>query len=203
MCVSITIESVGRRHYFRGNTYPVKDALRNAGAHWDGETKAWWIGKRDVAEQLVAKCCEVASATTATTTTTIPEPSAERPAPGKDAVVGGKATYKGRTYYVGGRVVRGRTHWDDRVEAVTTRAGAKMLLIFRDGSKSLWAPCGEVQIVKSYERACTIAKLERRAEDWRAGAKKQGCGCSCHREANAGAPGSILYDGCERCGCES
>lgn len=26
--------------------------------------------------------------------------------------------------------------------------------------------------------------------------------CRCHREPNAGRPGSILFDGCTRCGCE-
>lgn len=26
--------------------------------------------------------------------------------------------------------------------------------------------------------------------------------CRCHCEPNAGAPGSILFDGCDRCGCE-
>lgn len=27
--------------------------------------------------------------------------------------------------------------------------------------------------------------------------------CRCHSEPNAGAPGSIMYDGCDYCGCES
>jgi len=27
--------------------------------------------------------------------------------------------------------------------------------------------------------------------------------CRCHREAAAGAAGTILYDGCDRCGCEA
>jgi hypothetical protein len=27
--------------------------------------------------------------------------------------------------------------------------------------------------------------------------------CRCHREHNAGQPGSILFDGCDRCGCEA
>lgn len=30
----------------------------------------------------------------------------------------------------------------------------------------------------------------------------ENCRCSCHRESGAGKPGSILYDGCDRCGCE-
>lgn len=32
----LTTESVGRRTYFVGDTYPIKDRLRNAGARWDG-----------------------------------------------------------------------------------------------------------------------------------------------------------------------
>ena len=27
--------------------------------------------------------------------------------------------------------------------------------------------------------------------------------CRCHAEAGAGRPGTILFDGCDRCGCES
>lgn len=27
--------------------------------------------------------------------------------------------------------------------------------------------------------------------------------CRCHREPNAGAPGSIMFDGCTYCGCDS
>jgi len=27
--------------------------------------------------------------------------------------------------------------------------------------------------------------------------------CSCHKQKNAGAPGTILFDGCNKCGCEA
>jgi len=27
--------------------------------------------------------------------------------------------------------------------------------------------------------------------------------CFCHRQNNAGAPGTILFDGCSKCGCEA
>lgn len=27
--------------------------------------------------------------------------------------------------------------------------------------------------------------------------------CRCHRQPNAGQPGSILFDGCDRCGCSA
>jgi hypothetical protein len=48
----ITISKEGRRFYLVGNTYAIKDGLRSAGAHWDGDRKAWWTSKLDVAERF-------------------------------------------------------------------------------------------------------------------------------------------------------
>lgn len=53
--LSITTERVGRRTYVRGATYPIRDALRGAGAHWDADEKAWWIGSDEVATAIAAK----------------------------------------------------------------------------------------------------------------------------------------------------
>src|SRR5690606_26519871 len=52
--MTITIKSEGRRHYLVGDTYPVKGAIRDAGCKWDRDRGAWWTGKRDVAEAIVA-----------------------------------------------------------------------------------------------------------------------------------------------------
>lgn len=52
--MSITIQSEGRRHYLTGDTYPIKTAIRNAGCNWDRDRGAWWTGKREVAEGLIA-----------------------------------------------------------------------------------------------------------------------------------------------------
>ena len=49
----ITIEKTGRRYYLQGNTYPIKDQLRAAGAHWDREERAWWTSREDVAQAAV------------------------------------------------------------------------------------------------------------------------------------------------------
>lgn len=49
---TIQIETVGRRHYIVGNTYPIKDRLRTAGCKWDSERKAWWTGKAETAQQF-------------------------------------------------------------------------------------------------------------------------------------------------------
>lgn len=52
---NITIQSEGRRHYLIGDTYPIRSEIKAAGCRWDGDRKAWWSGKREVAEGLVAK----------------------------------------------------------------------------------------------------------------------------------------------------
>lgn len=52
MTANITIEKAGRRYYVRGETFPHKTALRDAGCKWDDEAGAWWTGKAEVAEQL-------------------------------------------------------------------------------------------------------------------------------------------------------
>lgn len=195
--MTIAIETQGRRHYLRGNTFAIKDTLRAAGAKWDPEAKAWWTGKRETAEQFVGP-----SAGNPTPASPTSDRGDSQPTVGQDTIVAARATYKGSAYYVVGRVVRGRTHWDDRVSAVETRDGAKVLLSFRDGSKSFWAARADVQVSNSYDRPQTIGRLSRFAEKAKSFGTED-CRCSCHREQGAGTPGTTLYDGCDRCGCES
>lgn len=163
----IAVQSEGRRHYLTGDTYSVKDRLRGAGCKWDPERRAWWTGKQETAEQLVAQLQSGAQAT---------PPDDDQPQPQKQYVAG-KATYKGRTYYIAGRVNRGRTHYDDQVDAVTSRDGSKMLLLFRDGSSQFWADRCSVEVLKSYDRPQTIVGLQRYAEQIRAngGAHPNAC----------------------------
>lgn len=192
--ISIHIE--GRRTYITGNTYPVRDRIRAIGAKWDATRQAWWTGKRAEAEALVAELNETAPAEERSSD------ASNAPRDGLDSVVAGRAEYKGKTYYVAGRIDRGRTHWDDEVVPVTTRDGAKVLLYFRDGSRQFWAPREAVRFQRGYSRPQTIRSLRDYAER----AKTYGtadCRCACHREPNAGAPGTTLYDGCDRCGCEA
>jgi hypothetical protein len=156
--MTITIDQQGRRFYLRGNTFPIKDRLRTAGCKWDADAKCWYTGKRELAEQLAgqpeqsAPQVEKASAQT------------DQKGPGDEAIVAARATYKGHAYYVAGRVDRGRTHWDDRVSAVSTRDGAKMLLYSRDGKLQFWAARDLVSVTKSYDKPQTIGKLRRFAE---------------------------------------
>src|SRR5690606_32068869 len=135
--MTITIQSEGRRHYLVGNTFPIKDSIRSAGCKWDGVRKAWWTGKLETAEQLLASL--KASPAEGSSET-------KKDAPGEEAIVAGRAKYKGKTYYLAGREVRGRTVYDTTVDAVTSRDGSKRLLISRDGSLQFWASSSEVTV---------------------------------------------------------
>lgn len=196
MTNGITIEKQGRRHYVRNAPYAMKDALRNAGCKWDPEQKCWWTSKADVAEQF-AGAVAPAGATGATGSTGGTGSSggtgSGREAPGTDATVAARATYKGKTYYVAGRVNRGRTHWDDTVSQVQTRDGGKTLLYFRDGSSSFWAARQEVQIVKIYSKPTTIARLQ----EYAAEAKSAGVGKL--EDGYYVLAGEVLASGCSEC----
>jgi hypothetical protein len=52
---AIKIEKSGRRYYLLGNTYSIKDQLRNAGCNWDSDRRAWWTGKPEIAEKFVGE----------------------------------------------------------------------------------------------------------------------------------------------------
>jgi len=118
----LTVESVGRRHYIKGNTYAHKDAIRDAGCKWDGDKRAWWTGKRDTADAIVGKV----------NTASGPSPASETIA-ANARVLAGRAEYKGKSYYVIGRA---ETYGD--VVAVKSASG-KLKLAARDGSFVFWA----------------------------------------------------------------
>ena len=172
--MTISIDQQGRRFYLRGNTYPLKDQLRGAGCKWDPDTKCWYTGKRELAEQCAQGIIPTPVASSDPSTASLESmqnaddwtsaAAATTTAPGDDAIVAGRATYKGQTYYIAGRVDRGPTHYDDHVQAVTTRDGAKTLLYSRDGKLKFWAVRELVSVTKSYDRPQTIGKMRRFAE---------------------------------------
>lgn len=170
----ITVEKKGRRHYLRNLPFGMKDKAKDKGCKWDPEERCWWTSKADVAADLAG----AGSGSPASDSG-----SREREAPGESAIVAGRATYNGKTYYLAGSVERGHTRYDDRVYSVQTRDGAKCLLYFRDGSSSFWADRSDVQIVKTYDRPQTIRGLRKYAEDAksRGGARRGAhyCGYSC------------------------
>lgn len=121
---SITIETRGRRHYLRGNTYAIRDALRSAGAHWDRDERAWWTGQRDVAERFSSAEAK-------------PDSSRPSEALTADSEIQGKARYQGREYLL--------------VWVGETRRGRACKLAYRDGSRVFWASADDVQITRTYQ----------------------------------------------------
>lgn len=57
MSHNLSTEKVGSRIYVMGNTYPVRERLKRAGCHWDGDRQQWWIGAAKAAaiEAIVGK----------------------------------------------------------------------------------------------------------------------------------------------------
>jgi hypothetical protein len=197
--MSIQLQIEGRRTYIIGNTYAFRDQIRAIGAHWDAGRKAWWTAKRAEAEALVAALVStpVVADTAAST------PASKAPRDGADSMVAGRVEYKGKTYYLAGRIARGRTHWDDRVEPVVTQDGSKALLIFRDASSQFWAPREATSMVKRYDKPQTINGLKRFADQQKkAEANGENPCWMCRREEERGNIRMHLHDGCEVCGAE-
>lgn len=160
MTNAITVETQGRRHYLKGNTYPLRDQLRAAGAKWDPDAKAWWTGKRDVAEQLAGTVSAAPAAAPAA-------PGSDRGAKladkvGDDTAVFGRGVYKSREYLI---------LWMGR-----TARGEAAKLAFLDGSSVFWADADAVRVTKRYEtrfdryqqreRPMTFGRLRRLREEY-------------------------------------
>jgi hypothetical protein len=95
MC-SVACEVAGSRVYVTGNTYPIKDQLRSAGCHWDGDRRQWWIGKAKAAAVQAVIAGLSATSPQAAGESVPPAKQAEDPAQIK---ILGKAKYKGRVQH--------------------------------------------------------------------------------------------------------
>ena len=157
--MAITVETQGRRHYLLGDTYPIKDRLRAAGAKWDADRRAWWTGKREIA-------AEIAEASGGSS----PAKAEGRPTESlsDDSLVAGKALYKGKQYLL---------LWEGE-----TKRGRAAKLAFLDGSSVFWADASGVQVLKRYQarqdrygraEKMTFGRLQRLREQY-AEAKAQG-----------------------------
>lgn len=147
----ITFSTEGRRIYLLGNTYPIKDILSSHGCNWDSNRKAWWTGKQETADAIAKRIEEKAA-------------KGNDEKPGLDAVVAARVEYKGKTYYMAGKIIRGRTRYDNEVEGIWTKDGAKALLYSRDGEMKFWADANLVDTKKHYTKPMTIKALKDYAE---------------------------------------
>lgn len=84
--LQISTETVGARVYVTGNTFAIKNELKAAGCHWDGDRKQWWIGK--------AKQADIAAIVGKLDGKEAPKQDLA------DSRVYAKVSYKGRTYFV-------------------------------------------------------------------------------------------------------
>lgn len=183
--MSITLTQKGRRTYISGDTYQIRDKLRAAGAHWDADARAWWYSRAhaEQVEQIIKEA----------------DTAAETPdTPGDNALVAGRVTYRGKTYYAAGRLIRGRTRWDDTVRAVRSRDGSRILLYYRDGARQFWADYSEVAWQKTYSSPQTIGGLRGYAEQAR---QADTPGSGVYRCGQCGGIHHDTDDGCYMCGC--
>lgn len=154
---SVTLEKQGRRYYFRGDTYSVRDRLRSAGCKWDYAARAWYTGKQETADQLLRSLHEAPPLADGATA---PAPTPRAVDVADDTKILGKAEYKGRTYLL---------LWEG-----TTRRGEAAKLASMDGKLVFWASAGDYRISKTYqERECrgrheamTFGRLRRLREDF-------------------------------------
>lgn len=134
--MSVTLHPEGARIYLHGDTYAVREAIKAAGAHWDADARAWWIGakKRAEIERVIGSA----------------KPSAaqedDRLRRDRDNIQG-TARYQGHSYFV---------CWSGR----TSRGTEAYRLLFRDGSKTFWADAADVQPNKAFRRPVTLAMLQ-------------------------------------------
>ena len=165
----ITIERVGGRVYFGGDTFAAKSQIKEIGGHWDGARRQWWVGaaKLAAAQELVAELAapvmvatdgsRAAAASVGldpdTPAGVVADAMQEAGHRGADSVrtggraqrpagevrLTGKGTYQGRTYYVGPQ----------------TRDGQRVLICGlprEDGTYyERWVPAAEVTITRTYE----------------------------------------------------
>jgi hypothetical protein len=129
--MTVSTDRTKTRVYVTGDTYPIKDRLKQAGCHWDSERSQWWIGvaKAGLIQQLVKEANAPSQDSTPTPT------SANRPKEDLDgARVHAKVEYKGRTYY----------------QVAETKDGSRLRLVTLDGKVDFWADRSACKTIRTY-----------------------------------------------------
>lgn len=149
-----------------------------------GQQIEWRKGSRDVRHTD----CDAPVAPAGPGTTDQRE---ERPADAQP--IGAQATYQGRPVYAVARTrwERGGLHGRQTVASlVTTRDGAKTLVILAGGTRTAWVPTADLRIERTYQTAWTFAGLRRRREREEAG---EGCP-TCGRLSCEGSRGGLCEE---------
>lgn len=184
--MTITLQTVGRRVYLIGNTYPVKDQIKSGGGKWDADRKAWYVGvqRKALAEELAGKAINGLASQA--------QVERENGISTSARIIKGRAQYEGRAYYV---LAVGHTAEGKRY----------VKLAFRDGSRVFWARNPEAVTVRTtYETPTSIDSLRAYAEHRRAEDAGEAECPVCARYCTCGTRVfcSHHHDGCDRCGAE-
>lgn len=121
--MAIETKREGRRTYILGTVYAQRPQCKAAGATWDPDRRAWWMGDdskaRALAEQLA----------------TAPETAEPEGLKDSDELYG-RGLHKGKSCLV--------------VWIGPTKKGLSAKLASMDGSRIWWAPASEVEVKKAY-----------------------------------------------------
>jgi hypothetical protein len=116
----ISTKREGRRTYLLGAPYGAREQLKAAGAHWDPERRAWWLGSDERARELAAQLEQARAPTGLQDSDTLL----------------GRGRYQGRACLV--------------LWAGDTAAGRRCKCASMDGARIFWAPSEEVEVEKRY-----------------------------------------------------
>lgn len=191
--MTLTVEKTGRRWYFLGNTYSIKDQLKQEGCKWDPERKAWWTGKQGVADKFSGDIQPTEKS----------EDQKREELSSKDCF--GKVKYKGKLYYVIGRSGSGKLHLtvlDCSIDFWATEDSC--VWEKRYAAKSHWGGYGRGQ-VEQYQSVASIRRFidrtksestaERESREDRAHAYREYGGvCRCDKPVHEG-DGSCVFCG--------
>lgn len=191
------VEKRGRRYYIVGDTYGIREELRDAGCHWDPAERAWWTGKQEIAERFAQGSSGESS-------------ERSDPTVRDDQPLLGKVRYQAKsgkegTWFVAAKARSGRL-------LLTNLAADRVF--WADPARCTWLKTYAHPDDRRYGRGTTLASIrdflarkkavERRGEtveemrdrevaeraEWRGVCREPGCG-------NRPAPGKMGY--CDQC----
>lgn len=146
----IELRTEGRKTFFVGDTYPIRDKLSRFGCRFDNVKRMWWIHDQDVAVEILRDL-------------RLPVQFAQSNEVQKivdDTIIAGRVVYKGKMYFLAGFVRRGRMHRGDKVIPVETRDRNKFLLVYQDGTEKFWVRKEFVTVIKLYTKMVLLGEIK-------------------------------------------
>lgn len=128
----VTLKIESSRVYFEGNTYSVKDQIKDIGGNWDKDRRAWWVGKVKLAaaQKLIESLGSPDGGQVEPKATETPEDRSMKRCLGK-------VKYKDRTYFVIG----------------ASNKTNRMYLTTLDCKIAFWAHTDQCEWLRRYEES--------------------------------------------------